>query len=39
METHGPLIANIVLWFTMFSPVIGLIVAFLSAWLLGYPLG
>jgi hypothetical protein len=39
METHGTLIGNIGLGFTILSPVLGLIVAVLSAWLLGYPLG
>lgn len=32
METHGPLATKIALWFTMFSPFIGVIVAFLGAW-------
>jgi len=31
MKTHGPWVTNTVLWFTMFSPVIGLIIAFLGA--------
>jgi hypothetical protein len=31
MKTHGPFITNIVLWLTMLSPLISLIVAFLSA--------
>ena len=31
MKTHGPLVTNIILWLTMFSPVIGLIIAFLGA--------
>jgi hypothetical protein len=31
MKTHGPLITNISLWFTMLSPLIGLIIAFLGA--------
>lgn len=35
MKTHGPLIASIVLWFTMLSPLIGLILAFLGAWFFG----
>jgi hypothetical protein len=29
MKTHGPLATNIAIWFTMLSPVI----AFLGAWL------
>jgi hypothetical protein len=32
MKTHGPLATNIALWFTMLSPLIGLIIAFLSTW-------
>ncbi len=31
MKTHAPLVANIFLWFTMLSPLISLIVAFLGA--------
>jgi len=37
METHGPLAANIALWLTMLSPLIGLIVAFLGAQFLSQP--
>jgi hypothetical protein len=33
VETHGPLIANAALWFVMLSPLIGLIVGLLGAWL------
>jgi len=36
METHGPLVTNIGLWFTMFSPLIGMIIALMSAWLFAY---
>jgi hypothetical protein len=32
MKTHGPLATNIAFWFTMLSPLIGLIIAFLGAW-------
>ena len=35
MNTHGTLVTNIGVWFTMLSPLIGLIVAFLGAWLSG----
>src|SRR4029077_1787408 len=35
MQTHGPAVTSIVLWFTMLSPAFGLIIAFLSAWLFG----
>jgi len=34
MNTHGPLVTNIGLWFTMLSPLIGLVIAFLGAWFL-----
>jgi hypothetical protein len=34
MNTHGPLVTNIGLWFTMLSPLIGLIVGLLGAWAL-----
>jgi hypothetical protein len=34
METHGPLAASVAIWLTMFSPLIGMIIALLSAWLL-----
>jgi hypothetical protein len=33
METHGRLITNVALWFTMLSPLIGLICGLLGAWL------
>jgi hypothetical protein len=32
MKTHGFLATKIALWFTMLSPLIGLIMAFLGAW-------
>ena len=31
MNTHGPLVTSIGLWFTMLSPLISLIIAFLGA--------
>ena len=34
MNTHGPLVTNIGLWFTMLSPLIGLIVGLVGAWAL-----
>lgn len=34
MKMHSPLVTNIFLWFTMLSPLIGLIVAYLGAWLI-----
>jgi hypothetical protein len=30
-STHGPVATNIALWFTMLSPLIGLITAYLGA--------
>ena len=33
MKTHGPLITNVALWFAMLSPLIGLIIGLLGAWL------
>ena len=33
MKTHGPLVTNIGIWFTMLSPLIVLIVLLLGAWL------
>jgi hypothetical protein len=35
MNTHGVLITNIGLWFTVLSPLIGLVIALLGAWALG----
>jgi hypothetical protein len=32
MKTHGPLATTIALWFTMLSPFLGPIIAFLGAW-------
>jgi hypothetical protein len=32
VKTHGPVAANIALWFAMLSPLIGLIIGFLGAW-------
>ncbi len=31
METHGSLVINVAVWFTMLSPLIGLIMALLGA--------
>ena len=33
MKTHGPIITNVALWFAMLSPLIGLIIGLLGAWL------
>jgi hypothetical protein len=35
METHGPLVSKIAVGFTMFTPVICLIAAYLWAWVVG----
>jgi hypothetical protein len=32
MKTHGPLVTIIGLWFTMLSPLIGLLMGLLGAW-------
>src|SRR4029077_13549636 len=32
MKTHGSVVTNIAFWFTMLSPLIGLIIVFLGAW-------
>jgi len=32
METHGSLVINVAFWFTVLSPLIGLIIAFMGAW-------
>jgi len=39
METRGPLASNIALWFTMLSPLIGLIIGLLDAWFSSQPGG
>jgi hypothetical protein len=35
METHGPLLAGIILWFTMLSPLTVLVIGLVRAWLVG----
>ena len=35
LETHGPLADGVALWFAMLSPIIGLIVGLLAAWIIG----
>jgi len=39
MKTHGPLATNIAIWFTMLSPLIGLLIAFLGASFFSQPMG
>jgi hypothetical protein len=34
MKTHGPLVTTVALWFAVLSPLIGLIVGVLGAWLI-----
>ena len=34
VETHGPLVTNIAVWFAMLSPLIGVILGLLGAWFL-----
>ena len=33
VKMHGPFVSNLALWFVMFTPVIGLIIGLLGAWL------
>jgi len=33
METHGPLATNVAVWFTILSPLIGIIIGLLGTWL------
>jgi hypothetical protein len=35
METHGPLVSTIAVGFTMLSPLVCLIAAYLWAWVVG----
>jgi hypothetical protein len=39
METHGTLATKIALWFVVLSPLIGLIIGLLGAWLFGHLAG
>jgi hypothetical protein len=32
IQTHGPLVTNIALWFAMLSPLIGAILGLVGAW-------
>ena len=32
IETHGPLVTQIAVWFAMLSPLIGVILGLLGAW-------
>lgn len=34
LETHGPLVDAVALWFAMLSPLIGLILGLLVAWII-----
>jgi len=34
IQTHGPLVTNIAVWFAMLSPLIGAILGLLGAWFL-----
>jgi len=36
MKTHGPLVTNIAFWFALLSPLIGLIIGLLGAWLFSH---
>jgi hypothetical protein len=35
MKTHSPLVTDVAVWLTMLSPLIGLTIAYLGAWLFG----
>jgi len=37
METHGPLATNVAVWFTILSPLIGIIIGLLGTWLVSPP--
>jgi hypothetical protein len=37
MEMHGSAVISMAIWFTMLSPLIGLIMALLGAWFLSQP--
>jgi hypothetical protein len=39
MKTYGPLVTSVALGFTMLSPLIVLIIAFLGAWFFAQPTG
>jgi hypothetical protein len=39
VETHGPLVTQIAVWFAMLSPLIGVILGLLGAWLVGHMTG
>ena len=34
IQTHGPVVTNIAVWFAMLSPLIGMILGLLGAWFL-----
>jgi hypothetical protein len=36
IQTHGPVVTSIAVWFAMLSPLIGVILGLLGAWLLGH---
>jgi len=37
METHGHLATNVAVWFTILSPLIGIIIGLLGTWLVSPP--
>jgi hypothetical protein len=36
VKTHGPLVTHIAVWFAKLSPLIGVILGLLGAWLIGH---
>jgi hypothetical protein len=34
IQTHGPVVTNIAVWFAMLSPLIGMVLGLLGAWFL-----
>ena len=39
IQTHGPLVTSIAVWFAMLSPLIGVILGLVGAWQFGHMTG
>jgi hypothetical protein len=39
VKTHGPLVTQIAVWFAMLSPLIGVVLGLLGAWLFSQQTG
>jgi hypothetical protein len=39
IQTHGPVVTNIAVWFAMLSPLIGMILGLLGAWFFSQAIG